>query len=123
MSKKILVVDDEPNIVTMVASRLRANGYEVLSAFGGEEGLEKCKQFQPDAVILDILMPDIDGASVAEELKEDPSTSKIPIIFLTAVIKPGEKSKNKKIGGQYFLAKPFKGEDLIEMLKRVLSEP
>lgn len=122
MAKRILVVDDEPNIVKMVVSRLEANGYEVLSAFGGEEGLEKCKKFKPDAVILDIMMPDKDGPSVAEELKDDPGTSNIPIIFLTAVVKPGEIPKSQGIG-RHILAKPYKGEELLAMIKLILHEP
>jgi two-component system, sensor histidine kinase and response regulator len=123
MAKRILVVDDEPNIIKMVASRLNANGYDVLSAGGGEEGLKKCKKFKPDAVILDIMMPDKDGASVAEELKEDPNTSNIPIIFLTAAVKSSELPKTQKIGTHQYLAKPFKGEELLEMLTRILSKP
>jgi len=123
MAKRILVVDDEPGIVKMVTSRLKANGYEVLSALGGEEGLAKCKQFKPDAVILDIMMPDMDGASVAAELKDDPNTSMIPVIFLSAAVKSSEVPKSHMIGGQYIVAKPFKGEELLEMLKQIFSMP
>lgn len=120
MPKTILVVDDELNIVKMLESRLKAHGYQVLTAFCGKAGLAKCKEFKPDAVILDIMMPDMIGTSVAEELKIDPNTSKIPIIFLTAAVKSGEIPKSKKIGNQYFLAKPFKSEELLKVVARVL---
>ncbi len=123
MAKKILIVDDEPNIVKMVVSRLQANGYDVLSAYGGNEGLEKCKLYKPDAVILDIMMPDIDGTAVAEKLKEDPETSSIPILFLTAAVRSSELPNNQKIGGHYILAKPFIAEELLRMLKRILLAP
>ena len=123
MAKKILIVDDEPNIVKMVVSRLQANGYDVLSAHGGKEGLEKCKLYKPDAVILDIMMPDIDGTAVAEKLKEDPDTSSIPILFLTAAVRSSELPNNQKIGGHYILAKPFIAEELLRMLKRILLVP
>ncbi|MDD5171076.1 MAG: response regulator [Syntrophales bacterium] len=122
MSKSILVVDDEPNIVKMVEARLKANGYKVLTATSGTEGLQKCRQFKPDAVILDILMPDMDGSAVATAIREDPGISHIPIIFVTAVVKPQEVPKDHVIGGQYFLAKPFNGQDLVNMLQKILGQ-
>ena len=122
MGKKILVVDDEPTIVKMLESRLTAEGYEVFTAHSGEEGLEQCKLAKPDAVILDIMMPDMDGSVVAAHMQEDPNLSKIPIIFLTAVVKPQEIPKNRKIGGHYFLSKAFKLTELLEILKRVLPD-
>ncbi len=122
MGKVILVVDDDPDIVKIVELRLTANGYEVHTAHTGEEGLRKCKLIKPDAVILDLMMPDMDGSSVAHEMKDDPSISKIPVIFLTGAVKASEVPKSHKIGGQYFLAKPFKAEDLLKMLQVVLSE-
>jgi len=84
MSKRVLVVDNEPDLVTLVESRLNAKGYEVVTAYSGAEGLEKCKLLKPDAVVLDIMMPGIDGSTMAAQIKEDPNTSQIPIIFLTA---------------------------------------
>lgn len=122
MGKKILVVDDEPDIVTLVESRLNANGYEVFTAYSGHEGLEKCKLLKPDAVILDIMMPEIDGSAMAAQMKEDPNTRQIPIIFLTAIIEPKEVPANHLVGGHYFLAKPFESEELLDMLRRILPE-
>ena len=122
MGKKILVVDDEPTIVKMLESRLKAEGYEVLTAHSGEEGLEQCKSSKPDAVILDIVMPDMDGSVVAAHMQEDPNLKPIPIIFLTAVVKPQEVPKDGKIGGHYFLSKSFKMKELLEILKKILPE-
>ncbi|MGZ3595486.1 MAG: response regulator [Syntrophales bacterium] len=122
MGKIILVVDDDPDIVKIVESRLTANGYEAHTAHTGEEGLRKCKLIRPDVVILDLMMPDMDGSSVAHEMKDDPDTCNIPVIFLTGAVKASEVPKSHKIGGQYFLAKPFRGEELLKMLEIVLSE-
>ena len=121
MGKIILVVDDEPDIVKIVELWLSANNYEVHTAHNGVEGLSKCKLIRPDAVILDIMMPDMDGSTVADEMKNDPNTSNIPVIFLTGAVKASEVPKSHKIGGQYFLAKPFKGEEMLKMLEIVLS--
>jgi two-component system, OmpR family, alkaline phosphatase synthesis response regulator PhoP len=121
MAKKVLVVDDEPSIIKMVESRLKAGGYEVVTATGGEEALRKCRFFKPDVVVLDVMMPDKSGDAVAEEMSEDFSLRHIPIIFLTAIVTKGETPKDT-IGGCYFLAKPFKGKELLDMLQRVLGK-
>jgi DNA-binding response OmpR family regulator len=121
--KKILVVDDEPDILTLVKARLMANNYEVLTAATGNEGLNLAKTMKPDAVILDIILPDLDGSAVAEKLLEDKNTKDIPVLFLTAMITREEVAKNNNIiGGRFFLAKPFKGEELLERLKQILGE-
>ena len=120
MDKRILVVDDEPGIVEIVESWLTANGYVVYTAHAGEEGLEKCKMLKPDAVLLDIMMPDIDGPSIAEEMKEDPNLSHIPVIFLTGAVRSSEVPESNIVGGQYFLAKPFKKEQLLKVVRQVL---
>jgi CheY-like chemotaxis protein len=120
MGSRILIVDDNHDIVNIVESWLKANDYEVYTAYSGEEGLAKSKLLRPDAVILDIMMPDIDGSSVAAEMKEDPGTNQIPIIFPTGAVRSTELPKNNIVGGQYFLAKPFKGVDLLKMLRLVI---
>jgi CheY-like chemotaxis protein len=123
MVKKVLVlvVDDEPEILTLVESRLKAGGYEVITANDGEEGLKQCKQFKPDIAVLDIMMPGMTGDSVAEAMKDDPALCDIPVIFLTAMVKKQEAAKGRAIGGRYYLAKPFKGEELLEVLWRARS--
>jgi len=120
MKTKVLVVDDERVIVEIVEEELTAHGYEVYTAFTGAEGLSKCKSLRPDVVILDIMMPDIDGSSVAAEMKDDPNTAHIPVIFLTGAVKSSEVPDSHLVGGQLFLAKPFKTEDLLKILRMVL---
>jgi CheY-like chemotaxis protein len=123
MIKKIIVVDDDPMIIQLVKAQLEANGYKVFSASTGMEGLEKCKTLNPDAVILDIMLPDMDGGSVAEQLKESPNTRQIPVIFLTGVVMPSEVPESHILGGQYLLPKPFKSQDLLNMLQQVIRKP
>ncbi len=122
MGKKILVVDDEPVIVKILESRLKAEGYQVSTAHSGEVGLEKCKLWKPGAIILDVMMPDMDGPTVAATIKENPNLSKTPIIFLTAAVKPQEVPKDGKIGGHYFLSKAFEMNELLRILKKILPE-
>lgn len=123
MAKKVLVVDDEPGIVKMVESRLRAAGYSVVTATDGTEGLRKCRTAKPDVAVLDLMMPGMPGEAVAEAMKDDPALSHIPVIFLTALVKRDEAAEGRPIAGYYFLAKPFKGHELLDMLARVLSQP
>ena len=116
MPIRVLVVDDEPEIVILVESRLKSAGYEVITAADGEEGLRKCQLFKPDIAVLDIRMPGMTGDALAEAMKDDPALRDIPVIFLTALVKRQEVAKARVIGGQYYLAKPFKGEELLELL-------
>lgn len=121
MAKKILVVDDEPDILESVKMRLEANGYEVATARSGSEGIKKAQAELPDLIVLDILMPDIDGGIVAEELKNKPATKDIPIIFLTCIVKEEEAQNRSSIGGNVFVAKPFKPEELLDKIRGILD--
>jgi len=121
MKKKVLIVDDDPVVVEVVEEILKFHSYEVTTASLGNEGLTKCKHLKPDVVIMDIMMPDMVGHQVAEEIKNDPATSHIPIIFLTGVIKTEELPEDHMIGGQYILGKPCNSKKLISLLRNVLS--
>ncbi|MFB0506448.1 MAG: response regulator transcription factor [Thermodesulfobacteriota bacterium] len=83
---KILIVDDDPDLVEAVTMILESKEYDVIAAYGGIEGLEKAKTEEPDLIVLDVMMPDKDGYAVCKELKGDPQYSKIPILLLTAVV-------------------------------------
>ena len=121
--KKILVVDDEPHIVKMTELRLKANGYEVITAHDGQQGLDKARSEKPDLIILDIVMPYMDGGDVARALAEDDSTKDIPIIFLTALITKTEESLGIGIttGTHHIIAKPFEDEELLDKVKELLE--
>jgi len=83
---KILIVDDDPDLVEAVTMILESKDYDVIAAYGGIEGLEKAKTEDPDLIVLDVMMPDKDGYAVCKELKADPQYTKIPILLLTAVV-------------------------------------
>lgn len=113
--KKILVVDDEPGFVEMLKSKLELDDYEVLTAFDGEEGLEKAKTEKPDLIILDILMPRKDGWTFVREMKTYDSIKNIPVIVLTA--KEQFEDEFKLEGITDYLVKPFEVEALLYKIK------
>jgi DNA-binding response OmpR family regulator len=118
--KRILVVDDDRELVKAIQIRLGTSGYEILTAYDGEEGLKTTKEHKPDLIVLDILLPKMQGDAVAMALKGDEGTRNIPIIFLTCladgVIQGGE-----IIAGNIFLAKPFDGKELLLLVDKALK--
>lgn len=121
---KILVVDDEKDILTVLEKRLSGAGYFVIKADNGEDALRLAKDERPDLVLLDIVMPDMDGAQVAEALRNNPITKDIPIVFLTCLFtKEDEKMQGHKMGGNFFVAKPYNPQELLEEIRqRLLSK-
>lgn len=123
MSVNILVVDDKEYVVQLLSKRLKANGFEVMTARNGKEALDIVNESPPNLIIMDILMPEMDGSTAAEELRTNPKTARIPIIFLTELVqKSEEKASGHVIGGNYFIAKPFKTEDLIQFVREILKK-
>ena len=120
MTKKILVVEDDEISREIISAWLLDNGYNVAKARNGKEGYEQCRSIKPDAVIMDILMPDINGDEVAEMIKNDAAIGHIPIIFVTAMVRGNEVPHDNRIGGQYIIAKPFQGEELRSILAQVI---
>jgi DNA-binding response OmpR family regulator len=118
---KILLIDDEAEFVEMIAFRLAKSGYEVVSAYDGEEGLQKARTEHPDLIILDIWMPKKDGFQVSQELKESAETAKIPVIFLTAGTASQITDKIKAAGAADYIVKPFEAVDLMEKIKKCLT--
>jgi two-component system, OmpR family, alkaline phosphatase synthesis response regulator PhoP len=121
MAKTVLVIDDDPGIVKIVASHLRAGSYTVITALDGEDGLRQCKIHKPDLVILDVMMPGISGDLVAQTMSDDPALCRTPIIFLTGIIKKEEVKDALTTEFQYYLAKPFKGAELLKLIQRALG--
>jgi len=122
MGKKILIVDDEPDAVELLSIRLKSNGYDVISALDGKACLKKAVEEKPDLVILDILLPKINGFEVCKRLKERDETKDIPVIMLTALAKEQDLSKGLEEGVDCFITKPFNPEDLLCEIKTVLTE-
>ncbi len=118
MIKSILVVDDEPEQLLMVESLLKERGYTVVVASDGEEGLKKALQVRPDLILLDIMMPRMDGTETASRLKNDPRTKNIPIFFLTAVI-AAEDRKNFEGNTTPIFAKPVIFSELLDAIRQL----
>ncbi len=121
MFKKVLVVDDEQDVLELLTYNLKQAGYEVLSAEDGKEALWKVRVFSPDIIVLDIMLPVIDGLEVCKTLKKDPQSSKIPIIMLTARGNEADRIKGFESGADDYLVKPFSVRELILRLKRLLD--
>ena len=116
MLKKILIIDDDPTMVKMVGSFLTTQGYSVVSAGSGEEGLEQIKTDRPDLIILDIQMPKMNGYTFIFEFKKIADTNTIPVIVLTA--KDGMAEIFKVEGVKEYLTKPFQPEALLAKIKK-----
>ena len=119
--KKILVVDDEKDFVEMIKFRLEANGYEVIAAFDGIQGVMVAKRKNPDLILLDVMMPAGGGYLVCERLKMSSNTWSIPVIFLTAKSQPEDEAKAYSAGAKFFLTKPYEPKVLLAMVKRALE--
>ena len=122
MAKKILVADDEFNIVKLIASRLMANNYEVVTASDGMQAVAKAHKEKPDLIILDIKMPAGGGVTVYDNLKTSLDTTFIPVIFITAY--PSEEMRNEvlKKGAADFIPKPFNADDLLVTVRKTLGD-
>jgi CheY-like chemotaxis protein len=125
MSKKrILVVDDEPSITRLLKLNLEQTGrYEVRVENLGAKAYEAAQEFMPDLVLLDVMMPDMDGSDVAASLKEDPDLRKIPVVFLTAAVKKEELgAPDGKIGGRTYIAKPLNVQGVLSVIERTIGK-
>lgn len=119
--KKILVVDDEKDVLFMLEKRLTARGYSVITATNGTNAIALAKSQHPDLIILDILMPGMDGGQVAAQLQTHPLTRSIPVIFLTALLtKTEEYQNNHVINRNITFAKPFDTEELLAQIEGLL---
>ena len=119
--KKVLVVDDDPLVVKILRGPLLKAGYDVDVASQGLEALEKVKEHRPDLIILDILMPLLDGFKVARFLKFDKRFKDIPIIVLTSRATEGERKMGKQVGADEFLYKPFRIPQVMDVVQRYLN--
>lgn len=122
--KRILVVDDEDDIREVAALSLETvAGYEVLTARSGTEALAKAAEEKPDAILLDVMMPEIDGPATFQKLQQQPSTAQIPVVFLTAKVQPSEKARFASLGVSAVLSKPFDPLTLASELADALGWP
>ncbi len=117
---KILVVDDDFNIIDFFKSVLEEQGYEVQTADNGLRAVEKARVYMPDVILLDIIMPEMDGYEVTEELKGDPKTSSIPIILVTGMDGLEDKIRGLESGADDFLTKPFNFDELVARVRSLI---
>ncbi len=121
IQKRILVVDDEPDVVKTLSKALRRQGFDVVSAADGEQALERVKDSHPDLVILDIQMPKLDGIEVLQRIKGDSQTMALPVIMLTARAGDEDMLKGYKYGANYYIPKPFKIADVLDGIKMMFQ--
>ncbi|MTB49731.1 response regulator [Lewinella sp. W8] len=113
---KILLVDDEPAIRTALDFLVSKAGYETAVASDGKEAIAVATTFQPQVAVLDVMMPEMDGFTVAERLREIPGLSDVRIVFLTARSRPEDRYAGYQHGGEVYLTKPFDNQDLLDVL-------
>jgi DNA-binding response OmpR family regulator len=121
--KKILVVDDEPDAVELIEFNLRADGFDVSSAADGAEALKKARALLPDLIVLDVMLPELDGLEVCKLLRRDPNTAAIPIIMLTARAAELDRVLGLELGADDYITKPFSPRELILRIKKQLQRP
>jgi CheY-like chemotaxis protein len=119
--KRVLICDDDPVILRLVQVNLELEGYEVISARHGGEAVELGFRERPDLIILDIMMPRMDGYEACRRLKNDPSTSHIPVVFLSAKAQQTDIEKGKSYGVDEYMTKPFDPSDLVDVVKRLVG--
>ncbi|HYP22855.1 MAG TPA: response regulator [Actinomycetota bacterium] len=119
--KRVLICDDDPVILRLLEVNLELEGYDVLTAHHGEEAFEIASRELPDLVILDIMMPRLDGYQTCEKLKAQPSTEPIPVVFLSAKAQQSDIEKGKSYGVSEYLTKPFDPNDLLDVVERLVG--
>lgn len=121
MAKKVLIVDDEPNIVAALEYLLQRSGYEVRAAANGEEALQQVQAFVPDLVLLDVMMPRRSGFDVCQHIRERPEWSRIKILMLSALGREADVSKGLSLGADAYVTKPFSNAELVERIRALLA--
>lgn len=121
MKKSVLVIDDNQDILFIVTTMLEERGYQVECASTGPEGLKQIKTLTPDLVILDILLPEMDGMEVLKTIKENPDTSSIPVMLLSAKMKSKDIEAGYKARADYYVTKPFTSAQLINGISLLLG--
>ena len=117
----ILLVDDEPSIVKMVGKRLEVEGFEVLVAMDGQEALKAAQTQAPDLIVLDLMLPKLNGYEVCMMLKEDPAHQKVPVIMFTAKAQEQDEKLGLACGADAYIRKPFKAQELLDQIRALTA--
>ncbi len=121
MQKKILIVEDEESLLKLESILLTTKGYLVQGATTGLAALEAIASETPDLILLDIMLPELDGFEVCKQVKKNPQTRHIPIIFLSAKKTPEDLARSKEVGGDQYITKPFKSARVMEAIEKLLE--
>lgn len=113
---RVLVVDDEPDVLLLCRLNLQQQGYELLEASDGATGLRLARDESPDVIVLDLMLPGMDGYDVLEELRQDETTARIPVLILTAKSLRADRERSHGLGASAFLTKPFLPNELCELV-------
>ena len=120
-SKRVLICDDDPVILRLLEVNLELEGYQVLSAHNGQEALEIAQNELPDLIVMDIMMPRLNGYEAAEVLKSNTDTASIPVVFLSAKAQQSDIDRGKAYGVDEYLTKPFDPGDLLDVVERLTT--
>ena len=122
MGKKILIVDDEPSIIVPLQFLMEQNGYETTVAFSGEEAMESIETDPPDLILLDIMLPIIDGFEVCQRVREKPELDHVRIVMITAMGSEANIAKGMALGADAYITKPFSNAAVVEKVKNLLQQ-
>jgi DNA-binding NarL/FixJ family response regulator len=120
--KRLLLIDDDPNLILLVKDYLEFRGYEVITAENGQEALDILDQETPDMIICDVMMPQMDGYSLVENVRKNPRTSWIPVLFLSAKGQSQDRVKGLNTGADVYMVKPFEPEELVAQVESSLKQ-
>jgi two-component system, OmpR family, alkaline phosphatase synthesis response regulator PhoP len=120
--KRVLAVDDEPHILKLVSFSLRSGGFEVIEASDGLTAIAVAQAEQPDLILMDVMMPVLDGFEACRRLKEDPATADIPVVMLTAKTQLSEQKAGLDCGAEDYICKPFTPKDLVAQVQEFLGD-
>lgn len=122
MSKRILIIDDDPDILAVAELALEAvGGWQVSTALSGKEGIEQAREERPDAILLDVMMPEMDGIATLKVLQSGPETAAIPVILMTAKVQPADQQRFASLGVAATIIKPFKAMQLSAQIAELLG--
>ena len=122
MGNKILIVEDEPNIVVPLQFIMKENGYEVTVAFSGEEAVDAIEKSKPDLILLDIMLPGMDGFELCQMIRQKPGWEDISIIFLTALGREADMAKGMALDADAYITKPFSNKHVVEKVGELINK-
>lgn len=121
MAKKILIVDDEPSITVPLKFLMEQNHFDVMVVHSGEEALVSIEGFEPDLVLLDVMLPAVDGFQVCQNLRDNPRRKDVKVVFLSAMTRDLDIAKGNTLGADAYISKPFSNADVVRQVKDLLS--